>query len=1706
MMTVHVLHAGDGYKYLTRQVATADNARERGMSMSDYYMQHGNPPGMWVGSGIAELGVSGTVREAQMKALFGEGRHPDAERLELEALVRGDSPKEAMRGTQLGRAFPKFEEKEDDGYKQSLETAFATFRTEHGRDPEAGVERDLIRWDVAREFAQKAKDDRAKGASLPVTDAEVARYLATRGQQRQAVAGYDLVFTPSKSVSVLWGLGDQATRSAIEEAHRQAWTETLNWIETEGALTRAGKAGVRQLDTKGLVATAFDHLDSRTEDPNIHTHVAVSTKVLGVDGKWRSLDGRVLHAMGVAASERYNTRVEELTVEKLGVEFHTESRGRGKQGVREIVGIDKKVRETFSRRRAAIEQNYEELRADYRAKYGHEPPPAMAYRLAQQANLDTRDAKGDPVSLAQRLPQWRGMAAEVLGTEQAVDDMVRGALHPAETTPTLRDGGDLWRVVARDLAGLGLTRWTEQDIADALERVAERYPDAEVFAGLEGPVPGVADDVVVGPAAWTETIRARGDLVDAALRGVADKRATWGRFHLEAEAQRVARTYAPAGTDLRALTQQITGQAMAASLPITPPELNEVPDVMRRLDGESVYTVHGTERFTSLEVLEAEDTLLAAARTRGGLVVPGEVFERALSQVEAETGRRLNDGQRNLAYRFAAGGHQIEAGIGPAGTGKTTAMKAFARAVEADGGKVIGLGPSAAAAKVLGAELGTTADTLDMLLLAHDKGLTAEGEAFERLAVDEHTVLLIDESSLAGTMKLARTLDLAQRSGASVRLLGDPGQLGAVEAGGALRLIADQAGAAHLEEVHRFATPGEAEASLLIRDGNKSGLDFYIHQRRTMGGTSAEMIEEMFANWQADSNTGLTSLMIAATNDNVVELSTRARMHRVIRGEVEDDGVTLHDETRAGVGDIIVTRDNQRRLKAGPTDYVKNGDLWRVTRRLDTGGLLAKNTNTGAAVALPADYVAEHVELGYATTTHRVQGMTVDTSHGLVGVGMTRNEAYTLSTRGKLSNRFYVVVDEVLDVDVHAKPSPERAVQHALEGVLDRDGEEQSASMAIEDEWDYAHSLARLVPEYEDAYEAYLEPGRADRLADVARRAIPELAPELIEDPAWPSLAARLALHEAAGADPATLLQDAAAWKRGFGDAKSKAQVMHFRVGMPELLDLDGRGLPVWITPAPDAILPDDVDQPAPDVARPAVAAPVDEAARARAVEIHQAAWTWWTEQKTSQTWAGEYMGGRGLADAEWGVAPAGWTNLVDHLTAQGYTPEQLVEAGVATTTRRGAAIDRFRDRIVFPFRDRDGDIVGVTARINPAVDDPKAPKYLNTPATAAFRKSELLLGLDPDAVARLAAGARPVLVEGPTDVEAMKRMTPDDVPVAAAGTAVTEQQLQLLRDLRGRDLSDLVVALDGDAAGQKAAARVWNLLTDQEASHAAALVLPDRADPAQLRADGRADEVLARLAQPEALTHLVLDRAVDQIAQRDSLPQQVEILRDAVAQAAARVDPVEMPAAGAYLMERLDGVMPTESVFIAVNEEAHAAARARAPQAPEIQTNPVVASWLNAQANLIAERLDGLVDQAVDERPQWMASITDQPTTPGARHEWTTAVRQLVAYRDRYQVTDTDSPLGPAVGSGDQGTAYRAADQVLGSITRDEETSAPSSAPPARSMDRVAALLAEARARAAENDARQANPGDQARREAEERQRRERELHEHSRDDGLER
>jgi len=1728
------------------------------MSLTDYYMQHGNPPGRWVGTGLDQLGVSGQVLERQMKSLFGQGRHPDADRLEVEALARGMSKQDAARVCALGRAFPEFKARPDDGYTAALEAAFARFARENDRPPEAGVERDLIRWNVARTLAQKEHTD--KGASGDVSDADVTRWLAKRGQQpRKAVAGYDLVFTPSKSISVLWGLGDAATREAITKAHTQAWRDTLAWIESEAALTRGGAGGVRQIDTHGLTAVAFDHLDSRAGDPNLHTHVAVSTKVLGVDGIWRALDGRVLYSLGAAASERYNTRIEQLLVEVLGVAFHTESRGRGKQGVREIVGIPKQLRDAFSRRRAVIVESYENLRAEYRAKYGHEPATKTAFGLTQQANLDTRQGKGAPVGLRHRLPQWAQMAAGVLGGADAVARMLAGALSPDHGRKRVEvdELKDLWPAVAQDLAGRGIARWAAPDVTETIERLAAAWPRAQVFRPLRWRTPAGRRAMLADLA---QQVLAQGDLVDACLTNVAGKRATWTTYHLQAEGTRLAREYAPAGTGLLALAATIAGHAVAASLVITPPELNEAPDVMRRKDGESVYFVHGSTQYTSLAVLEAEDQLLTAARTSGGLIIAQDVVERAIEQVRVDRGRVLNAGQRDLVAHFASS-TVLAAGIGPAGTGKTTAMRAFATAVQESGGKLIALAPSAAAAEVLGADLGDgiIAETLDMFLLA-SRG--AGGQRLrERLTVEPGTVVLVDESSLAGTLALADVLAITHAAGGSVRLLGDPAQLGAVAASGALRLIAQQAGAIELTEIHRFRTDGEADASLQLRNGDYRGLDFYVTRQRTLGGSAAAMAEEMFANWQTDSDHGRKTIMIAATNTLVTELSARARLHRVTRGEVEDDGITLHDENRAGVGDVIVTRLNNRHLRAvhddghidWGRDWVKNGDLWRVIARGGDGALQARHLDTGATVVLPADYVADHVELGYAATIHRVQGMTVDTSHAMVGVGMTRNELYTAITRGALSNRVYVETDDVLDLDPHRQPDQARAVLNALKATLDRDGEEQSASTVIEEEWDYAHSLAKLVPEYEDAYLTFLEPDRIGRLAEAVRAVLPERMADLVlADEVWPVLAKRLSMHEAAGTDPATVVRLAAG--TGFGDARSVAKVLHHRIGLPRPRDVDVRGLPAWVTTAPDttdklswadgatgatAVATttgaDTLGEPAGVTSQHNAGAPQapgpdamagsdvpaavgheptrgggaqepagDVGERDLVVEITGHAWTWWTRQKTTQTWATRYMTSRGLVDAEWGVAPGRWTGLIDYLQSLGYTPDQLVTAGVATRTRRGRVIDKFRNRIVFPYRNQTGQVVGVTGRINPAeaeTGDGRAQKYLNSPETAAYRKGELVYGLDPDAITRLASGARPVLVEGPTDHAALHlaaaRLTEQTgiqiVPVAVGGTGVTAQHLQALRDPTGRDLSDLIVALDHDTAGRTAAARVWAMLTPDEAAHARALDLPT--DPAETATE-TPDALAAALVESIPLTWFAMAPNLQTIRDLDHFERQIPQLRALVDHLYDRVELDQWwsliehvaqtightPGAEGHTQLDVASVREvlTDHLADRITNQAQADAATSLDSMDEVGavpvegdrpvTDPLVQAWLTRHADLIGARLDALVEDAITNPQLWMETITPPPPGAQARETWQAAMRQVLAYRDRYQVTDPVDPLGPNLSEGERGEAYGGAARALEAITTDQELiDRQRIRSRRRPMERVPVVLADARARAAQ-------------------------------------
>jgi hypothetical protein len=158
-----------------------------------------------------------------------------------------------------------------------------------------------------------------------------------------------------------------------------------------------------------------------------------------------------------------------------------------------------------------------------------------------------------------------------------------------------------------------------------------------------------------------------------------------------------------------------------------------------------------------------------------------------------------------------------------------------------------------------------------------------------------------------------------------------------------------------LTELHRFADPAEAAATLALRDGPEA-VGFYLDRRRVHVGDPTTTLDAVFNAWLADRNLGLDAIMLAPTRELVSRLNQRAQDHR-LAGATPRRQVELGDGNRASVGDLIISRSNDRRLRITATDWVKNGDLWAVLNLTRTGGLRVRHVRNGGTVTLPADYV-----------------------------------------------------------------------------------------------------------------------------------------------------------------------------------------------------------------------------------------------------------------------------------------------------------------------------------------------------------------------------------------------------------------------------------------------------------------------------------------------------------------------------------------------------------------------------------------------------------------------------------------------------------------------------------------------------------------------------------------------------------------------------
>jgi ATP-dependent exoDNAse (exonuclease V) alpha subunit len=486
-------------------------------------------------------------------------------------------------------------------------------------------------------------------------------------------------------------------------------------------------------------------------------------------------------------------------------------------------------------------------------------------------------------------------------------------------------------------------------------------------------------------------------IVRHGIDSLSERQSTWRPAELTRElAAAVPTTVAAEASHVTDLLEELAQEATAARcVDISRAVLSSAP--LRR-DGRPISEAAVDRALTTRAILDEEEQLVTWAdrrRHHDPIEVPVEPFPRGIhgvAQVEAAI--------------TVAGTASLEFIVGPAGAGKTTVLATAVAHLQADRRPVFGVAPTAAAAEVLAAETGMATDTLDKLLSEHQSDRPPQAE----YDLPAGTTVVVDEAGTAATPKLAELARLADRCRWRVVLVGDPRQFSAVGRGGMFAHLVDSYGAVELDQVHRFRHQWEATASLRLRAGDPDVLTEYEQRGRIHGGPVDQVEADIIDAWHQARRYGETVALMANNTDTVARLNRLAQHTRITSGELDTATGRLVGEEWMLVGDEVVTRRNNRTLRTSQGLMVKNRDHWTLTAiHPDTSITVTGRTGT---IRLPAPYVAEHLQLGYAQTSHATQGRTVDTALLIIDTPTDSRGVYTPMTRGRDSNHAYVVVED----------------------------------------------------------------------------------------------------------------------------------------------------------------------------------------------------------------------------------------------------------------------------------------------------------------------------------------------------------------------------------------------------------------------------------------------------------------------------------------------------------------------------------------------------------------------------------------------------------------------------------------------------------------------------------------------------------------------
>ena len=547
--------------------------------------------------------------------------------------------------------------------------------------------------------------------------------------------------------------------------------------------------------------------------------------------------------------------------------------------------------------------------------------------------------------------------------------------------PTPEERGALGREAAVD------TRGRKSGAAAEDLRIAWQLEAASVGVTADTLTAGIA------AAAQTQPLEPQRVTVGDIVAELAEGRSAWHRLDVT---QALCDTVRPRpGIDGRrwaALLEQATDRVLDDCIDLDPTNQTR----RRRSDGRSVWIEPSARHHTSEAILTQEEHIISWALDQQ--VTPPDpsvsVDTAGLDLMQAE------------AAATVAGTERLVLVVGPAGAGKTTMLRAAADDLTSHSRPVVGYAPTAKAARVLEAGTGMDCDTVAKLVYEHTRPDRPPRPDWD---LPPGTTVVIDEAGMLATHDLYRLTLLADEHRWRLALVGDPHQLQAVGRGGMFGELCATGRAIELDRIHRFDNEWEAAASLKLRHGDPTGLQPYLDHQRIHPAPFAEHCINIANYWTDARERGEHIAVTTTTNEHVDAINQAVQTHRHETGQL-GDGVWYSDQ-RLFVGDVIVTRHNQRFLHTTCGDTVRNRDYWTIDHIESNGDVTATRIDGHGTITLPHDYVTEHVQLGYAATEPGNQSDTANGSITLATPATTCRGFYVSVTRGQGINLVCVVTD-----------------------------------------------------------------------------------------------------------------------------------------------------------------------------------------------------------------------------------------------------------------------------------------------------------------------------------------------------------------------------------------------------------------------------------------------------------------------------------------------------------------------------------------------------------------------------------------------------------------------------------------------------------------------------------------------------------------------